>query len=275
MRSITGGLGSRRAKLGAAAALALAQLLATTADAQPGGAPSVDAGRDAYLAAEFEDAARRFEAVLRSPAASGPDLAEAHRYLAALRSMLGSPADAQAHIAMAVALNPDAVAPEGAPSEVEEAFAEARARGERATLSITSADPLESGARATVTATLRPALPPLATLDLDCTSGEARATERGAAPSLSVTLELRGDEARCEARALTDAGAAALAASWEQAVLGSADVAGGDDGPIVAGVLGGVAGALAVAGAVVLIAVLTSGGGGDQATLDAPTVVGW
>lgn len=257
-------------RAGGTAAFALL-LLGTVLHAAPAQAQVAEA-REAYFAAEFERATRLFEDVLGNADAPIGELAEAHRYLGALRLLLGEPDAAERHVQMAVALDPEAAPPEGVPPAVEQAFADARGEAQRVPpgLSIGTGDVLANGESATFTAQLDGSLPLVHRLQLRCTSGEAEEEVSGPAPSIMLDLVPNGETARCEAAGLNQAGAALLQASYEDSVGAGA---GGDDGPLLAGIVGGIAGALAVAGAIVLIVVFAGdGGNSDVASVGQPRV---
>lgn len=240
-------------------------------------AQSVEDGREAYLSAEFERAGEIFEGVLRDEAATPADLAEAHRYLAALRIMLGQAEPGARHATMAVALDPEATPPQGVPPEVEQAFTEAAEvlAGQRARLSVASGDILVAGDRATITAQLEPtSLPYVDAIHIECAAGTSTSEERGPPPTVITSLALEGELARCTARALNEGGASLVSSEWEGQIQGGPEEGGGDDGVVIGAVAGSVGGALVIAG-VIILAVVLSSDGGDQATVGVPTVIGW
>lgn len=245
-------------------------------------AQSLDDARRHYLSAEFEEAIEGFDAVLASPSLTRVDAVEAHRYLVALRQLLGDEAMARRHAEAALALDPSAAAPEGSAPEVLARFQEARASlgGERATLTVGAPDGVDAGESATVVARLAPAPEGMATrLHLRCASGTSVAEERAAPPEVRVDILVDGDSVLCRAAALTVAGASILNERVElglqrEAMVadGSAVGGGGDDVAIWVGVVSAVV-ALGV-GAAVLAYFLTQEEA-EQAMLGTPTVVGW
>jgi hypothetical protein len=236
--------------------------------ALPAAAQSIEEGRAAYLAPDFDRARATFEQALASPGLTRADAVEAHRYLAALASFLGDDAAARAHAQAAAALDPAAVAPEGAPPAVVALFDAARRElgGVAAALRIEAAG-------SHVRARLAPAPELLAAaLRLRCDPGPAEAT--GPPPELTVDL---GPEppasATCRAAAATAAGAALLTA--EQTLAFRTEVIEDEPErrsaaiwavPLAAGVV--------VAAVVVTLVVVLAGGsgGGVPVTLHVP---GW
>ncbi|MBI5512308.1 MAG: hypothetical protein HY909_00990 [Deltaproteobacteria bacterium] len=81
---------------------------------------------DAWRARDLVTARDGFQTVLRDPQATSQEVLEAHRHLAALDQGDGRAADARGHAEAAVALDPDAVPPEGAPAETAELFTRLR-----------------------------------------------------------------------------------------------------------------------------------------------------
>src|SRR4051794_10193907 len=75
----------------------------------------IDAGRTAFEAADFDTALRLFEHTASAPDATPEALLEAHRYLASLRIALGRPAAAALDADVALAIDPVAAPPPGAP----------------------------------------------------------------------------------------------------------------------------------------------------------------
>ena len=248
-------------------------VLACLWSASPAAAQTLEEARGAYLEARFEEAVPAFEAVLGSSDLSAADAGEAHRYLAALHSMLGQPDRARPHAEAALALNPEITAPEGAPPETEELLASIRAelRGARAALRIEPSAPLVRGRSGELVATLVPAhLAGIPELSLRCESGDAVAEERGPPPEVRLSLSLNGAEARCQANANNAGGSPIVRAS---AALPAEEASAGNDDVLVFSLIGGGA-ALLVAG-IIIVAVVLSSGSGDQASLGAPRIVGW
>ncbi|MGE0789595.1 MAG: hypothetical protein AB7S26_28240 [Sandaracinaceae bacterium] len=258
----------------ATASALLGGLSATSASAQASAA--VEAGTTAYLSAEFEAAVTHLESALASPDATTADLATAHAYLSALRTILGDAEAGRRHAQLAVALDPAARPPEGVPPEVETAFAEARARfaEARPAVRVESQGELTRGGSVTVRAALEPDPSLAARLALACASG-SEVREEGEPSGVELTLELGNDRASCEARALSEGGATLFRGSWEGRAGGAGQTeGGGDDGAIIGAVVGGGVGLVAVVVIIVLAAVLSEPPS-EQVQLGAPTVIGW
>lgn len=265
--------------------IALSALLVLGVGAK-GEAQDVASARRLYLEADFRASADEFEAVLAQPSLDAARAAEAHRYLAALRSMLRSPDAARAHAAAAVALDPTIEPPEGAPPETEAMFEEARREfgGATATLAITAEGSPAPGAPLEVQATVAPSPDRLLSrIELRCVSGDAEANERGPAPAVTLTFEPASDEVHCRAAARTSGGATLLSARESfggggggggVAIIGTEtgedDDEGGSPWPWIA-----VGGAAVAAAAVVAVVLLTGSSSSDTAMLGAPRVEGW
>ena len=245
-------------------------------------AQEVETARRQYLSAEFEESAASFEAILARPSLDRADAAEAHRYLAALRQMLGDAGAASQHADAAVALDPTVEAPEGAAPETAAALAAARDRlgGQTAVLRITASERAGPNPSFRTEAVVAPAPPAMADrIELRCVSGPHSATERAALPRVVLTLEQTAGDVVCRASVRTAGGATLLetretlspALTAPAAALASMPEAEDDSGsvwPII-----GVGAGVAAIGATVLLVVLMSGG--DQATLGGPEVEGW
>jgi len=101
-------------------------LFGTSAQAQD--TPTLEGARTLFVEARFEEAVEAFDAILEASDVSAATAGEAHRYLVALHVMLEQPDRATPHIEALLAIDPAALAPDGAPPSVEEFFASARAR---------------------------------------------------------------------------------------------------------------------------------------------------
>jgi hypothetical protein len=114
----------------------------------------VTTGRVAFERAALDVAAQAFHRVLEDPAATRTDIVDAHRYLSTIRLAQDDAAGAEAHATMALALNPDARAPDGASPDVNLLFARVRAHRGRVLLSVglTLVRPLIAGGETTVRA---------------------------------------------------------------------------------------------------------------------------
>jgi hypothetical protein len=263
------------------AGLILVLLAAAPAVAQTTAAEEVEQGRALYLAADFQAAAAAFDRALGSPTLTAEEALEAHRHLAALLLALGTESEARAHAAAAVALDPEATAPEGAPPGLVELLDEAR--GARASVAI-SAGALERGAATEIEATVAPAPDRLfGALRLRCaddTDAADGVEAEGPAPRVTVTLSVPDDATSiaCHAAALSRGGADLVTAE-RRFELGETPVTpdqSTDDGgglPAWPFIVGGAA--VAVVAAVVIIVVVASSSGSDQARFGSTTVEGW
>ena len=192
-------------------------------------AQSLDDARRLYLEADFRGAAEAYEGVL-AVESDRLVLARAHAALSALRMMLGEEAEARAHAAAAVALDPEVVAPEGAPDDARGLLHEAgeESGGRPASVEIGPEGEVLLGETSVVVARLDPA-PRLiaAALSLACSSGGSEAEERGPPPEVRLSLLALGDHLRCEAAALAPSGQTVLRAERELEVTRPAEA--GDD----------------------------------------------
>ena len=240
-------------------------------------AQSVDEARRLYLEADFEAAASAFDEVLARPSLDVETGAEAHRYLAVLRALLGDEQAARRHVALAVALDPAVSAPEGAPPWVPEAMEAARAElgGRAARIAIEGAP---EGDAYAVTATLSPSPPGLVReLSLRCVSGQAEEHARGEPPQVAISIVPAAESVHCRASGTTPSGAPLFSAREELAVSSAGASAAllatereeEDEGG--AGAWPWLAAGAGVAVAAVVVAVLLVGSsGGDTATVNAP-----
>jgi tetratricopeptide (TPR) repeat protein len=92
------------------------------------GAADLDRGRLAYLEADFEGAAEAFEAVISQENVNEAHAVEAHRYLAALELIFENPREARGHVEAAIAIDPSASPPGGAPPELNGLFNDVRSQ---------------------------------------------------------------------------------------------------------------------------------------------------
>ncbi|MEM9865693.1 MAG: hypothetical protein AAF938_29060 [Myxococcota bacterium] len=244
--------------------------LAASASAQ-----SVEEARRHYLEAEFEEAIEAFEGVLARPSVDRAAAVESHAHLLVLRLLLGDPDAARGHASFALALDPAASVPAGAPPEAAELLSEVRSqRSGAAALLMETLEPPQEGEAVTVVASLENAPDGLlARLQLRCASGEASADEEGEPPDVEVSLVVE-DDVFCRASASTASGGVLLRAN-DTFSLGDEDggAVGGDDdddGGVSPWVWVGVgAGVLAVAAVVVTLVLVVPS---DQATLGAPMI---
>lgn len=215
-------------------------------------AQSVEEATELFYAAEFQAAGASFEQVLASSSLAVADAAEAHRFLAAIRSLEGRQDVAAEHAEAAVLLDPTATAPAGA-SRLGTLFDAARSRthGTRARMRLDVED--TDGARI-VSAELSPAAIVLVSRTrIECVRPDAvsRDVERpGPAVELELDAAFAVDGTTCTATGLTSGGAALFSA---RRVLG----AGGDESFPWEWVAIGAGGAAAALG-IVLVAVLVS-----------------
>lgn len=240
----------------------------------PAEAQTVAEGQQAYLDADFEGSRDVFEEVLRDPELRQDEAADAHRYLLTLHLLLGDAEAARQHAEAVVGLGSGIEPPPGSPPEASEMIERARQRlGGPSRLVIAPQGRPEPDTVLEVVARLDPVAEALiASLRLECASGDAEVEERGRPPSLRVAIEVDG-AVRCEAEALSAGGSPLLAVerSFGQGRDPTPVAAGGGGSPwpwIAAG-----AGAAIAAG--ILAAVLISSGSGDQAALGRPQVEGW
>lgn len=239
----------------------LATLATRTADAQPSGAlPTPEQARALYLDALFREALAAYEGVLMRPDLDVRTAADAHLHLAALRFTFGEPERARAHAEAAVALVPDAGAPEGAPGEVLAMVREARERegGAPARLQLELGTESSDGASRAVRARLAPAPGALAlTVGVRCRwRGSAPAESRGPPPEVEVTVPT-DDVVRCESAAFTRGGAVLFEAERELAPIAVVASDEDDGGSAATWIWVGV-GAAVVAGAAVAIALVAT-----------------
>jgi len=183
--------------------------------------PSVSVGEAAqdgvalFSQARFDEAAAAFEAVLNDPEASAVQIATAHLHMAALRLIAGDERGAERHASAAVALNPSASAPDGAPLRLEELLREAASAEPEGGLSVTVEVPSCPAAGAPVHTSARVTGAPqglVASTALRCSCGEAsQEAEVTDAPTVSLVLQTGtaspGDELTCEASARSQSGA--------------------------------------------------------------------
>ncbi|MFK7998299.1 MAG: hypothetical protein AB8H86_01835 [Polyangiales bacterium] len=231
-------------------------------------AQTVEDARRHYLEAEFEEAIADFEAVLSRPSLDAAAAVECHTHLMTLRMLLGNAEAARVHAAYALALDPAASAPAGAPPEATQLLTDVRGQlGGPARLSIDTESAPEQGAPTTIRASLEPAPDGLFTsLRLRCASGDVTGDESGAPPNVALTLS-PDEEIFCRASASNDAGAVLLRVRQTFTLdEEEQDAAGGTSPWVWVGVGAGV---LAVAAAVVAVVLLVPN---DQATLGPPTI---
>lgn len=251
--------------------LLLASVHAGTARAQ-----TLEDARRAYLEADFRGSAEQFAAVLHTPSVDRAAAVEAHRHLAALHQLLDDSDRARLHAEAAVALDPAAAPPEGAPPAVEDLFEAAREsfRGRAASIAI---EREERGTDWELGAMVDPAPEALADrIGLRCVHGAASHEEIAELPDVRLTMAAPSQEVHCRAW-ITGAGGAELldASARFDATSGAAPPGSGSAGgggsvwPWV-----GVGAAVAVAGAVVAY-LLISSAAGDGARLGEPQAEGW
>jgi hypothetical protein len=179
--------------------------------------------RRQYLDAEFEEAWETFHEALEAPTLTREEVAQAHRYLAMLAFVLrGDESAAAEHAAAAVALDPAATAPEGAPPAVEGFFARFRRElgGRSLQLTITSSSNVD-GVR--VTARLEPVVLPglVERIELQCVSNGSLVEQSAAPPEASVSITGSG-VSHCHARASSPGGTTLL--QQREEVLGATSV---------------------------------------------------
>lgn len=176
-------------------------------------AQNIEEARGRWFDADFEASRDEFRSVLASPALTPAHAVDAHRYLAAIHLALGESEAARAHAEAAVALDPSAEPPEGAPRGAEDLFRMARRRlgDRRAELTVEPRGAVARGVAVTVVTHLDPAPPALeARLVVRC--GTAEAT--GEPPAVEVVVVPESDVV-CVAEARTPAGAVLLSVTRE------------------------------------------------------------
>ena len=240
-------------------------LFASSAEAQ-----SVEDARRHYLEAEFEEAVADFESILSRPSLDAAVAVECHSHLMVMRLLLGDPDAARVHASYALALDPAASAPAGAPPEAAELLSEVRSEVSGGTrLTIDALTTPEEGEPTSFIASLDTAPDGLfETIRLRCASGDNTAEDDGAPPSVELSL-LPEDEVFCRASAST-AGGAVLLRARESFALGqdaAGEEGGGGTSPWVWVGVG--AGVLAVAAAVVAVVLIVPN---DQAMLGPPVI---
>jgi hypothetical protein len=265
-------------------ATTLAAAALTTVCASRARASDVEEARRAYFDADFQASAAAFDRVLARANLEKADAATANCFLAALRFMLGSAGQAREHAASCIALDPDARPPDGAPPEVGALFDQVRQEtgGRRAALRIDSEGAPTDGVTR-VFAELDPSLPgTITTLRLGCgTDATDVVLEEGAPPRVTAAIASTKGTLRCQASALTAAGAALLRqnGTFDLSRAGSGPLSGGtdpadddDSAPIWPWIA---AGGGVVAAAVVVTVLLLTTGGSDDAKLGTTRVEGW
>jgi hypothetical protein len=154
------------------------------------------------MRAQFDDAEHAFQAVVEDRESTKAFLAEALRYLAALRLSNGDRRGAHEAAIQAVSLDPEAAPPEGAPSAASRLFSEARSEigdtGLRCELAVERRD---ERARALVSVTGDPGQLARSAVVM-CGSTEARA----ALVDARAELDVDAPAARCRASIETDLG---------------------------------------------------------------------
>jgi len=266
----------------------LAILVAVTI-AQPAHAQSRDPDAEAhalYLRAEFRAAASAFDAILERSDLDVARAVEAHRYLAALRSLLGDPARARAHALAATALDPDAAPPEGASEETLALFDEARRTlaGRPAVLRVDAPARASRAAAARARARIVPPVALVAdVLDLACVERPGASARRATGRAPEVTVALPGARPRsvlsCTASARTEAGATLLRTEVHLTLpddpsRARADSPGDRDEGSSVPWAWIVAGGVVIAAGAVLAAVLIASQS-DEAELHGPQIEGW
>lgn len=174
------------------------------ADAQPA-SELVEEARRLYLEADFREAADRFTLALERPSLTVEDASEAHRYLTALRLLLGDAGAASEHAEAALALDPTLAPPEGSSPEVVHVLDEARTRlgGRRAELAI---ERLRDGN--SLRAELAPAPAALVSrIGLRCARGDTVAERESSPPRVTVQVAPAAGALSCRAWAATSSGA--------------------------------------------------------------------
>lgn len=252
-----------------AAAICIA-LLAIGAVSGVAQAQTLERARELYLGADFEAALSAFDEVLARPDLSPFDALAAHLHLAALHLVLGAPDEARAHAEAAIAIDPSAEPPAGAPPPLAAMLARARSQLDapaRFELVRRAGDP-----RLVVEARLVPAPRLLAArLRLRCATAVDPPVSRESAPP-EVVLRYEpapsASSVRCRADALT-AGGASLVLGSEVFALAEKDRAA--ERPIWPWV----AGAAGIVATSVIVAVLLATRGADEARVTGARVEPW
>lgn len=240
---------------------ALALLIVLAATASPAAAQTADEGRQAFLDADLDGAARIFEAVAARADVEFSEMVEAQRYLAMLRLSLGDRRRARRHAALAVALDYEVEAPEGGGADVDALLDRARAElGDRRLRFV-----IDAHDDRRITARLTDAPDLFEELALRCAEDEA------VGPPPEVSLQAPAGAVECRAEARTGAGAPLLVDELLlEADPGAAAIAtgpaGGGGGLRTGLIVGGVGAAVL---AVVLVGVLASRGSDDAVVVGA------
>jgi hypothetical protein len=235
-------------------------------------AQSIETARDLYLGADFERSVRAFEAVLARPDLTRFDALQAHLHLAALHLVLENPSQATVHARTAVALDPGAQPPPGAPPRLREELQQARrALGEQAAALSLQAEP--RGKQLFVVATVDPAPEPLAdSVVLRCGPPDGpQQSRRSALPRVSLrdAAGKQDGPLRCRAEVRTTGGAVLLEQerTFAPASATSAKSNSQDEPRRVWRWVGGATGAAAAVAAVTAALVVTQRGDGEQARI--------
>lgn len=254
--------------------------LAMFAPVQTARAQSVDQAQAHWFEADFDAARTDFEAILASAELSIPDALTAHRYLAALDMLRGDEPTAKSHAEAALALDPAAEAPDGAPRSTAALFASARSRmgGSMATLSLEARPSTVSADRLVVEARLVPA-PSALTSTIVVRCGVDERTAR--ADSVTMEISVRGS-VPCTAEARTEHGAVLFRAraSFEDGGgrRGLPDVSSATSSDDTSGRrrrIGWIAGASTGAVVVSVVLGIVMHGRNADAQFGGTTVVGW
>ena len=170
-------------------------------------AQDLGAARTAYLDADFERARTLFGDALASPTLDAPRAIETLRYLVALDLLLGDLDAARLHAASVVALDRDAVAPEGAPDEAGALLDAARSERPAPPALIITPESMAAGAEARVELTISNAPPIVTGLLLVCRGRNGAHEARGSLPTLRLATTESAGDLTCTASATTASGA--------------------------------------------------------------------
>ena len=171
---------------------------------------SLKDARAAYMEADFKISVNRFETLLRKPTLSKHEATEAHRYLATLKSILGSRRSSNRHVRAAVALDAKIEPAPGSPESLAKAFRIVREEFGRKPARIVI-DSVPDGNSIMVSATLAPAPEALVNkISIRCSEGGKNKRETEPTPSVRVRVKATEGDVVCEAKALTENGAVLL-----------------------------------------------------------------
>ncbi|MCB9593510.1 MAG: hypothetical protein H6719_12320 [Sandaracinaceae bacterium] len=219
---------------------------------------ALDEGRALWAEADYEQAAAVFDAVLADPSSDHRAILQSHRYLFAIRSVLGDPAAAERHGRAALALNPNVTPPDGA-EQLAGALEALRSATHPVRLLLTyETERRHARVRLLDDAGL------VETLTLRCVHGAWSDVAEGPSPDLELAIAPEvGGELGCNATART-ASRALLLEGQDAFTLPPPDPDAGRDDPLIIAL--GIGGALLAVAALVAIVV--------GVTVSTPVVLG-